>query len=197
LVVFYLLHLSGITVYFSLPVDEQARDRKAAGKKSVKQRTEGEHAEDSLRIKMLHLCSIIQSYTIFAFAFAMLGTAVTFGSYPGCNPNAVVVLFRPFSALKAGRILFLIMTGLGSIVYTAILVKDHMPPKEKLIQMLTIRFKKRRPATDQEATTETPQDDVPASETALPNTHEMPSTAVPPAQHQYRPRKPMEKHVSG
>ncbi|KAJ7436116.1 hypothetical protein FB451DRAFT_1108965 [Mycena latifolia] len=104
LVVSYLLYISWVPVHFSLP----------------------SNARFPGRVKILHLCSVVQSYTLFAFAFAMLATAPTFGSNPECNPNAVVVLFRPFSVLQTGRILFCVLTGLVFVIYTGILVNDHI-----------------------------------------------------------------------
>ncbi|KAJ7476770.1 hypothetical protein FB451DRAFT_1366371 [Mycena latifolia] len=95
LVVLYLLYLSWVTVCLSLPACARLRGN----------------------VRMLHFFSIIQNYTIFAFAFAMLITARTFGSKPECNPNAVVVLFRPFSALTSGRIVAWVITVLVVAVY--------------------------------------------------------------------------------
>jgi hypothetical protein len=101
-VVFYLLYISWVSVYFSLPANTRFPGK----------------------VKMLHLCSVIQSCILFAFAFAMLGTATTFGSTPKCNHNAVVVLFRPFAALDVGRILFLVLTALVVSIYGGIIYKD-------------------------------------------------------------------------
>ncbi|KAJ6542537.1 hypothetical protein DFH09DRAFT_1173928 [Mycena vulgaris] len=129
LVVFYLLYLSWVTVFFSLPACARFRGN----------------------VKLLHFFSIMQSYTVFAFAFAMLIKAPTFGFQPGCNPHAVVVLFRPFSALKAGRTVCWVMTVLVVTVYTGILVKDHMPSAPRLVQQwIQKRVTKQIPATDQE-----------------------------------------------
>ncbi|KAJ7759549.1 hypothetical protein B0H16DRAFT_593764 [Mycena metata] len=102
LVVFYLLYISWVTVYFSLPANTKFPGQ----------------------VKTLHLCSVIQSCILFALAFALLGTAPTFGLTPECNHNAVVVLFRPFAVLDAGRILFLVLTALVLIIYGGIIYKD-------------------------------------------------------------------------
>ncbi|KAF7343072.1 hypothetical protein MVEN_01737600 [Mycena venus] len=115
LVVSYLLYISWVTVLFSLPSSARF----------------GNKPGDVKILKILHFCSVIQSYAVFAFAFAMLATAPTFGSTPECNPNALVVLFRPFSALNAGRILFCVLAGLVCIAYTALLVNDHIVPRTK------------------------------------------------------------------
>ncbi|KAJ7826293.1 hypothetical protein B0H14DRAFT_2817521 [Mycena olivaceomarginata] len=106
LIVFYLLNLSWVTVvYVSLPVVAKFPN-----------------------VKLLHVFSVVQSYTIFAFAFTMLISAHSFGRTPDCNSHAVVVLFHPFPALPAGRILCLVLTAFFFTVYTGILIKDHLPP---------------------------------------------------------------------
>ncbi|KAJ7202536.1 hypothetical protein GGX14DRAFT_462875 [Mycena pura] len=128
LVVFYLLYISWVTVFFSLPSS----------------------AIFPGKIKMVHWCSVIQSYTLFAFAFVMLSTAPRFGSTPECNPNAVVVIFRPFSALHGGRILFLVLTGLVVIVYTAILYNDYIAsPIKRLVRRISHRVIERIPDQEQ------------------------------------------------
>ncbi|KAJ7731815.1 hypothetical protein DFH07DRAFT_150502 [Mycena maculata] len=161
LVVFYLLYLSWVTVFFTLPAC----------------------ARFPGNVKMLHFASIIQSYTVFAFAFAMLITADTFGQYPKCNRNGVVVIFRPFSALKAGRTVAWIMTVLVATVYTGILVKDHMPPAPKLVhQWIQKRVTKQIPATDQDIPMTSPH--------VAPPQKRAPATA--PGRVQYHSRKPPE-----
>jgi len=80
-------------------------------------------------VKILKLFSVLQSSTVFAFAFAMLIKAKTFGRTR--NAIAVVVLFRPFSALYAGRIVCWIMTVIVVAVYTVITAKDYLPPPPK------------------------------------------------------------------
>ncbi|KAJ7118140.1 hypothetical protein C8R44DRAFT_982867 [Mycena epipterygia] len=162
LVVFYLLYLSWVTVFFSLPAC----------------------ARFTGNVKMLHFFSIIQSYIVFAFAFAMLITAKSFGSYPQCNSNAVVVLFRPFSALKSGRTVCWVMTVLVVTVYTGILVKDHIPPAPKLVhQWIQKRVTKQIPATDQELPMASPD--------VAPQPRRTPRVA--PSKVQYHARKPPER----
>jgi len=106
LVVFYLLAISWVTVFFSLPSFHHF----PAGTKALK------------------LLSIIQSYLIFTFALVILIIAERFGNRPECNRIAVVVLFRPFSALKVGRIIGWITVGSITAVYTGITVLDFLPP---------------------------------------------------------------------
>ena len=76
--------------------------------------------------KVLQGASIIQSYIILAFAFAVLATADRFGSNPECNKNIVAVFFFRFSALKAGRILGGIVLGLAVTCYTAMTIRDYV-----------------------------------------------------------------------
>ncbi|KAJ6568749.1 hypothetical protein B0H19DRAFT_1256467 [Mycena capillaripes] len=128
LVVYYLLNLSWVTVYFSLPVVAKFPN-----------------------VRLLLVFSVLQSYTIFAFAFAMLITANSFGSHPSCNRHAVVVLFHSFPAFSAGRIVCLVMTTLIAAGYTGILIKDHLPPVGKgVFRWIQKRVTKEVPATDHE-----------------------------------------------
>ncbi|KAJ7891341.1 hypothetical protein B0H14DRAFT_3428647 [Mycena olivaceomarginata] len=116
LVVFYLLFLSWVAVFFSL------RTRTEFPNKNV---------------QMLHIVSIIQSYVIFAFALTLLITAKSFGRSLECNANAVVVVFRPFSALKSGRTL-----------YTGILVKEQIKHVAKAVSPIRFRTKVPDPEKD-------------------------------------------------
>ncbi|KAJ6614342.1 hypothetical protein B0H10DRAFT_2191521 [Mycena sp. CBHHK59/15] len=94
-------------------------------------------------VKILYIFYIVESYTVFAFTFALLITAESFGSSPECNQNTVVVLFRPFSALKSGRILGWVMTVIVAAGYTALLVKDHITPLSiSRAKMAPKRFRK-------------------------------------------------------
>jgi hypothetical protein len=164
LVVFYLLYLSWVTVSFSLPAC----------------------ARFPGTVKMLHFASIVQSYTVFAFAFVMLITAKNFGSSPQCNPDAVVVLFRPFSALKSGRIVGWVITVLVVAVYTGVLVKDHMPPTPKLVhQWIQKRVTKQVP-TDQDLPLTSPE--------VAPPPRSVPGLAT--GKPQYRSQKRTEPIVS-
>jgi len=63
----------------------------------------------------------LQSYLIFTFALVILFTAK---KLPECNPIAVMVLFQPFSALKASQIIGLVAVGAVTAVYTAITALD-------------------------------------------------------------------------
>ena len=74
---------------------------------------------------VLQLASVIQSYIIQAFAFAVLATAHRFGTNPECNHNVFVVVFRPFSALEAGRIFGWILFGLAFACYTSMTIRDY------------------------------------------------------------------------
>jgi hypothetical protein len=110
-VVFYLLYLSWVTVFFALP--------------SCNRFPKAERS--SRNVKMVKLFSVVQSYTVFAFALTLLIKAASFGTNPACNENAVVVLFRPFSALYAGRIVCWVLTVIVMVVYTLLILKDHLP----------------------------------------------------------------------
>jgi hypothetical protein len=58
----------------------------------------------------------------------MLIRARTFGSIPECNGRAVVVLFRPFPALNAGRIVGWIVIIIFVVIYTIVTFMDYLPP---------------------------------------------------------------------
>ena len=58
------------------------------------------------------------AYFTFALAFAILITAPSFGSTPSCNDELLVVIFAPFRFRKAGRILFLVIVCLVTVVWT-------------------------------------------------------------------------------
>ncbi|KAG9042068.1 hypothetical protein FS842_002304, partial [Serendipita sp. 407] len=55
----------------------------------------------------------------------------TFGSTPRCNINAVLVIFQPFPALPTGRIVGSIVTVAMILLYTWVLIRDHMPTSLK------------------------------------------------------------------
>jgi len=61
---------------------------------------------------------------------------------PECNP-AVIVLFQPFSALKASQIIGLVAVAVTA-VYTAITALDFsLPPSSKLVKRwVLVRIKK-------------------------------------------------------
>ena len=102
---FYLLALSWASVFFSLP-------------------TYNRFVKSD---KTLQLLSIIQSYVLFAYAIAILIKAKTFGPSFCCNQTARVVLFRPFSALHAGRIVGWIVVMSVVAVYTFLCCYDYWP----------------------------------------------------------------------
>jgi len=126
--------MSWVTVFFSLP----SFHRFPAGTRALK------------------FLYILQSYLIFTFALVILFTAKKFGSLPECNPIAVMVLFQPFSALKAGQIIGLVAVGAVTAVYTAITALDFLPPSSKLVKQWVVR---RRIKKDQEPIS-TPENDV-------------------------------------
>jgi hypothetical protein len=97
LVVFYLLYLSWACIHLCIP---------------------------GTGFKVLKYCSVLQTYLFFAFALTLLIKAEKFGSHPECNRNAIVVLFRPFSALKSGRILGWVVMTCTIAIYTFISIKD-------------------------------------------------------------------------
>jgi hypothetical protein len=74
---------------------------------------------------IIKIWSIAQSYVIFAFVLVILIKAQTFGNNPACNDNAVVVLFRPFSALRGGRIVSWIVTVAVIATYTGVTVTEY------------------------------------------------------------------------
>ncbi|KAJ6554324.1 hypothetical protein B0H19DRAFT_1153163 [Mycena capillaripes] len=75
--------------------------------------------------KILQLASVVQSYVVVAFAFAVLGKATSFGNSANCNQEAVAVIFHPFSALKSGHILGWIVVVLMALGYTVMTGRDY------------------------------------------------------------------------
>ena len=94
---------------------------------------------------MLKLFSVVHSYTVFVFALTLLAKATSFGTTPECNKNAVVVFFRPFSALHAGRVAGWVLTVIVVVVYTLITLKDHLPSPLKRAYQRVRRIKVMRP----------------------------------------------------
>ncbi len=120
--VFYLLAMSWVTVFFSLP----SFHRFPAGTKALK------------------LLSVMQSYLIFAFSLVILITAEKFGNRSECNPIAVVVLFQPFSALKPGRIIgWIVIIGVATM-YTIITAIEYLPPPPKQFKQWAARRRIKR-----------------------------------------------------
>ena len=102
--------------------------------------------------KMLQFASVIQGYAILAFAFSILATAENFGYSPGCNANALVVIFRPFSALRAGRIFGWIVASIVFVCYTVMTTRDYTAKVLKKIRERQASRKKDEPLShDSEA----------------------------------------------
>ncbi|KAF7355822.1 hypothetical protein MVEN_00910400 [Mycena venus] len=74
---------------------------------------------------ILQLVSVIQSYVIISFAFAVVAKAASFGENADCNQEAVAVIFRPFSALRHGRIFGWCIIGFIFATYTMITFRDY------------------------------------------------------------------------
>ncbi|KAJ7799136.1 hypothetical protein B0H14DRAFT_2904250 [Mycena olivaceomarginata] len=83
---------------------------------------------------ILQLVSVIQSYVIVAFAFAVIAKAASFGEDAECNREAVAVIFRPFSALRHGRILGWCIIGFMFVTYTIMTVRDYTARIKKKLQ---------------------------------------------------------------
>ena len=84
---------------------------------------------------IIKIWSIAQSYVIFAFALVILIKARTFGNNPQCNVNAVVVLFRPFSALNPGRTVGWIVTVTVIAIYTGVTVAEYWMKCQGQVQL--------------------------------------------------------------
>ena len=112
-------------------------------------------------VKFLKLWSIAQSYVVFVFAFILIVRAEDYGSNPECNPHAVVVLFRPFSALRGGRILGWIVTVSVVSVYSVMTGLDYFPPqpKKKVQDWITKKRNRKMMNFGQEAVQELPRVD--------------------------------------
>ncbi|EPQ51727.1 hypothetical protein GLOTRDRAFT_117755 [Gloeophyllum trabeum ATCC 11539] len=103
LVVLYLLSPSWAAIFFTMPQYNR-------------------HKKSEPIVKVL---AIVQSYLLFACAFAILGNASTFGSSPECNSHLVFVIFRPFHVLNAGRNAFLVLLSIVALIYTVLLYCDY------------------------------------------------------------------------
>jgi hypothetical protein len=94
---------------------------------------------------IIKIWAIAQSYVIFAFTLVILIKSRTFGNNPQCNVNAVVVLFRPFSALNPGRTVGWIVTVTVIAIYTGVTVAEYwmkcqgQAQLERIIRRVTIR----------------------------------------------------------
>ncbi|KZT24781.1 hypothetical protein NEOLEDRAFT_1093604 [Neolentinus lepideus HHB14362 ss-1] len=103
LVVLYLLTPSWTAIFFTMP--QYNRHRKSGA--------------------IVKYLAILQSYLVFACAFAILTKAESFGSDPQCNKDLVFVIFRPFRVLYAGRNAFLVLLSLCTLFYTVMLYSDY------------------------------------------------------------------------
>lgn len=103
LVILYLLTMSWVTVISSL----------------------ASCSRFSTGTQVLQLFSVVQSYTILALALVVLSRTKIFGSQPECNQHAVVVIFRPFPAMRGGHIFGWIVTVLLAVGYTIMTVRDY------------------------------------------------------------------------
>ena len=112
LIILYMLCLSWVTVCFALPGCNRIQSNDSSRGKS--------HKADVLKF-----LSVLQSYCVAAFAFALLITAKTFGASSECNYRAVVVILRPFPALGAGRVVLFIVVVTICCVYTSFTVRDY------------------------------------------------------------------------
>ncbi|KAL5498538.1 hypothetical protein ACEPAH_1892 [Sanghuangporus vaninii] len=108
ILVFYLLGLSWITIFFSLPAYNRFRKKD----------------------KILQGFYIFHSYLIFAFVLAVLIKAPTFGMSPRCNRHAVVVIFGDIPALSIGRIIACISIGIVIVIFTLLCVYDYKLPEQ-------------------------------------------------------------------
>jgi len=75
--------------------------------------------------KFLKYLSILHSYVLFAYGFAVLVTAPNFGSNTTCNSEVVVVIFRPFPAINQGRIVGIVALVFIVLVYSGLLIIDY------------------------------------------------------------------------
>ncbi|KAJ7613166.1 hypothetical protein FB45DRAFT_273496 [Roridomyces roridus] len=135
LVITYLLFLSWVSVCFSMTACPASTV--GSGKRRVK-------------ITILGSLSHVQSYTIFAFVLAALATARKFGNRRECNTNAVVVIFRPFSALGSGRIVGWILWVAIVALYTGISIRDYLPPIPPVREWIKKRISRQMPAFAQD-----------------------------------------------
>lgn len=113
----------------------------------------------------LQLVLVLQSCIILAFAFAVLATAPYFGTTPECNQNTHVVIFRPFSALKAGRIFGGILFGLAFLAHTAMTARDCWTRSQD-------KRKREEPAKEDEVKPSVPQQRPPVITTFIPSRKE-------------------------
>lgn len=75
--------------------------------------------------KKLSYLSIFHSCLVFAFAIALLVKWEIFGSNPECNSEAVVVIFRSFSAIHAGRKAGWATVIIALVLYTCLIIGTY------------------------------------------------------------------------
>jgi len=105
LVVCYLLALSSITIYISF----MRYDRFTNGN------------------SFLDFLAVFQTYLLFAFIVALLVKGRSFGKSPNCNFEAVVVIFRPFSAIRSGRVVGWVVVSLALVAYSFLTIGGYAP----------------------------------------------------------------------
>lgn len=128
--------------------------------------------------KIVKAVSVVQSYIMFAFAFALLITAKTFGKNQECNANAMVVLFGPFKVFNAGMIIGWIVTVITFVVYTSVTIIDYLP-EEGLRRIKKVLIVRRRPPILDDSTVAEPPH---PSQGAPPRTGKVDATGA----HSYR-----------
>ncbi len=82
------------------------------------------------RNRKLGYLSVFQSCLLFVFPIALLIKWDTFGSSPECNSEAVVVVFRSFSAFHAGRVIGWIAVFVALGFYTYMTIRDYRMMKK-------------------------------------------------------------------
>lgn len=74
---------------------------------------------------VLKFLSVFQSLFLLISAIVFLAKMRSFGSSPMCNSEAVVVILRPFSAIKAGQKVGLFVVIAVLVIYTAFTIIDY------------------------------------------------------------------------
>ncbi|KAJ7145177.1 hypothetical protein C8R43DRAFT_1130235 [Mycena crocata] len=96
------------------------------------------------------------------------------------TPSAILTLiFRPFSALKIGRILFLVMTTLASVIHIALIVKDLKTPVAKQWARVRRRVSEKIPDIDNDPAIPAPVEPHPTLNTPATAPSNQPPTAPP------------------
>ncbi|KAJ7301381.1 hypothetical protein DFH08DRAFT_1090220 [Mycena albidolilacea] len=92
--------------------------------------------------KTLQMVSVCHSYIIISFTFVVLGKAPSFGQDPDCNQEAVAAIFRPFSALRHGRIFGWCSVSLMCLIYTVMTARDYTAKIRRKIEKMQQSHKK-------------------------------------------------------